>query len=98
MASKKKGEERSESGTTSHSNDLGIVAVVFGILSVFSFSAGGVVMGIIGLVFATKQKKKHHNKWSKAGIALNIIGIILGIIGTILIIFFFNDQLTSLGI
>jgi uncharacterized membrane protein HdeD (DUF308 family) len=71
--SKKAGEKQSRD------NNFGVVGVTFGILSIIFSSAMGLVIGIVGLVFAMKQKKKHSNKWSKNGIVLNIVGIILGI-------------------
>ena len=64
-------------------NDLGIVGVVFGILSIiFALfqPISGFIIAIIGLVFSFKQNKVMRNKWSKAGIILGAIGIILSII------------------
>lgn len=82
--------EVSEKPTTGD-NSFGIVGVVFGILSILSLSIGGVIMGIIGLIFSLKQKKVAANKWSKAGIILNIIGIIVGVIA----IYFLVNYATS---
>ena len=62
----------------SKDNSFGIAGVVLGIISVL-FLSNGIITGIIGLVFSLKQKKLNANKWSKAGIILNVIGIILGI-------------------
>ena len=61
-------------------NSKGITGVVLGILSIFNLSFIGVLMGIVGLVFSIKQHKTNKNSWSKAGIILNIIGIVIGII------------------
>lgn len=61
-----------------HDNSFGVASVALGITSLFS--PGGLILGIISLVFAKKQEKVHINKWSKAGKILGIIGIILGII------------------
>ncbi len=81
---------------TSKDNSFGVVGVVLGILSILFLSSGGIVLGIIGLVFSLKQKKLSANSWSKAGAYLNIIGIILGIIA--LVIFFIYPELLLGGI
>ena len=73
-------------------NSSGIVGVTLGILSIIISGTGGIVMGIVGFVFALKQGKKYKNSWSKAGIILNVIGIVLGIIFTIYAI---NQILTN---
>jgi hypothetical protein len=66
----------------SKTNNLGVASVIFGVLSII-FSIGinvhGIVLGIIGLIFAVIQKKKFKNSWSKAGIILSIIGIVINI-------------------
>jgi len=61
------------------SNNCGLIGVIFGILAILFASAYGLVMGIVGIVFAYIQRKHAPNKWSKAGMILNIIGIILSI-------------------
>ena len=66
-------------------NSFGVVSVVFGIFSVLIGSLGSVVLGLIGLLFGIKQRRIHRNKWSKWGINLSLIGIVVGIISTILI-------------
>ena len=80
--------------SVSGDNSSGIVGVVFGILSLLTLSVPGVVMGIVGLLFSLKQNKVMKNKWSKAGIILNILGIILGIIA---IIFLYNFAINYLA-
>jgi len=61
-------------------NSSGVVAVTFGILSIILASVPGVILGITALFFASAQKKKHANKWSKAGSILGIVGIILSLV------------------
>ena len=61
-------------------NSFGTASVILGILSITLSSLMGITLGIIGLVFSIKQKKKMENKWSDAGKILNIIGVILGVI------------------
>ena len=60
-------------------NSFGTAAVVLAILSITFSTAIAKILGINGLVFAKKQKNIMKNSWSKVGIILNIIGIILGI-------------------
>jgi protein-S-isoprenylcysteine O-methyltransferase Ste14 len=67
-------------------NSFGTASVVIGIMSIFSPSIFGVILGIVSLVFAKKQIKKGKNKWSKAGKILGIIGIVLGIIWLLIFI------------
>ena len=79
---------KKEESVKKHSdNSFGVVSVVLGIVAivisiVFFFGFGpiaGIIFGIIGLVFAMKQKKySGKNGWYKAGFWLNIAGIIIG--------------------
>ncbi len=92
----KQSETRAKKATEFDHNGFGIVGVIMGILSVLSLSIGGTVMGVVGLVFSMQQKKREANSWSKAGIILNWIGIILGIVATTLIISF-SEQLGITG-
>lgn len=64
----------------SHDNSCGTASVILGILSLVSASPIAILLGIIGLIFGVKQKRKQQNRWSTWGITLNIIGIIIGII------------------
>ncbi len=73
-------------------NSCGVAAVVLGILSITISSLNGVVLGIIGLAFALKQKKVHANAWSKWGKILNSIGIIVGVILFITALWFFYSS------
>lgn len=80
-------------------NNFGVTAVVFGILSiVFSlvFPIFGIVFGVISLIFAIKQKKINKNSWSKAGMILSIIGILLSLIIWIVTIVLLAPQLNEL--
>jgi cell shape-determining protein MreD len=61
-------------------NSFGIAGVVLGVVSLASMGFPGLIMAIVGLVFSRKQKNLHENKWSKAGIILNILGIVLSAI------------------
>lgn len=63
-------------------NSFGVCAVIFGILSIVLSSGNGIgiTLGVIGLIFGVKQKKIRKNGWSKTGLILNIIGILLGIV------------------
>ncbi len=78
-------------------NSFGISSVILGILSIVISGGNGIILGIIGLFFSLKQKKISKNKWSKAGLILSIIGIILGIVAIIVVTIFAlkNPQLIS---
>ena len=82
-------------GVVKTDNSFGVSGVVLGILSISSISLLGVLLGVVGLIFSLKQNKKGKNKWSKAGIILNIIGIVLGVLSLILIVYF-GDYLLQL--
>ena len=64
-------------------NSLGVTSVNLGILSIiFSLfiPALGVILGLISLIFGLKQRRVNRNSWSKSGIILSIIGIVLSIL------------------
>lgn len=75
-------------------NSFGVAGVVLGILSIIFISINGlgIVIAIVGLVFSNIQRRKMANKWSKAGIILNIIGIVLGIILIIGLIYILKNN------
>ncbi len=68
---------------SSNDNSFGIASVVFGVVSL-TFAIGvlfgsfaGLVLGLVGLFFALAQRKRAPNKWSKAGLVLNIISLVI---------------------
>jgi hypothetical protein len=74
--------------------ELGVIGFIFGVLSmVFSlnFPLGGIIVGIIGVIFSTKQKKINKTKFAKAGLILSIIGVILSIIAVLAFIYAFSQ-------
>lgn len=79
-------------GGMSTANSAGIAGVVFGVLSIvlgFGILLGffaGFVCGILGLVFALIQRKKSRNSWSRAGIILSIIGLVVNIFAFIVVV------------
>jgi len=77
-------------------NSFGVTGVVLGIFSILSVGLGGILIGIIGLVFSLIQRKKYKNKWSTAGIVLNVVGIVLGILVVIAFVTFAADFMAEL--
>lgn len=69
-------------------NSFGVAGVVLGILSLVMFWMPFValIFAIIGFIFSWKQKKKMSNSWVTAGLWLNGIGIVVGIIYDIKVI------------
>ncbi len=67
-------------------NSFGVASVVIGILSiifsttVFFGSFGGVILAVVGLIFAILQRKRVNTSWAKAGLWINGIALVLGII------------------
>ena len=80
-------------------NSFGTSSVILGILSIIFSSIPGLILGITALVFAMKQKKIEKNKWSKWGMLLSIIGIILSIIISVAAFYatYYGAQLGNLG-
>jgi hypothetical protein len=72
-------EKRKNVGASSQEG-LGISGFTLGVLSILFASLFGLIMGIIGLCFCLIQQKKYPLKLAKAGIILNVVGIILSII------------------
>lgn len=67
-------------------NSFGVASVVLGILSIIFASFNGLILSVIALIFANKQRKINANKWSKAGKILGIIGLVISIALIVLII------------
>ncbi|MBU0467239.1 MAG: DUF4190 domain-containing protein [Nanoarchaeota archaeon] len=83
---------------TSADNSFGIASVVLGIFSIVFASVNGVILGIIGLIFAVKQQKRAPNSWAKSGKILSIIGIILSIVVLIISAVYLTDVINKLGV
>lgn len=64
-------------------NVFGVVSVILGIVSlamasvIFLGSVAGLILGIVGLVFALIQRKRANNKWVLWGMMLSIAGILI---------------------
>ncbi len=58
-------------------NSFGTASVVLGIFSIIFASIPGAILGLLAVIFASKQKKIQNNKWVKAGFILGLAGIIL---------------------
>ncbi|MEK6908635.1 MAG: hypothetical protein AABX23_01115 [Nanoarchaeota archaeon] len=78
-----------------HDNSAGIAGLVLGILSVMS-GVPGLLLGFIGFWFSLHQHKHSKNKWSKWGIALNIIGFVLAIVLTVYLSIFVRNSVADL--
>ena len=67
------------------SNNFGIASLVLGIISVVFCWVPilGLVSGIIGLVFYSKQKRSYPNGIATAGLVTSIVGLVLSVIYTV---------------
>ena len=82
-------------------NSNGIVAIVFGFLSIlnapninlliFYGPAIGIILGIFGIAFALKQRKIYRNKWATWGLWLSILGIVMNIAVIVLLVKFITS-------
>ncbi len=70
----------------SETNALAIVSLVLGIISIIAGCCGwlGIVFGIIGIVCAVFANKQSQTGLAKGGLICSIIGIVLGVIMTII--------------
>ena len=78
-------EKKSDNSSGIISVILGILSIVLGIGVIFG-SFAGLILGVISLFFAINQKKNNSNKWSKAGMVLSIIGIVINLLIFVLLI------------
>lgn len=60
---------------------LGIISIVFPCLTFLAFFAPfiGLALGITAFFFALAQRKAIANKWSRAGLILAIIGVVINV-------------------
>ena len=77
---------KKRAATNTGDNSFGVASVILGILSIVFLSFNGLILGIIALVFATKQQNRNPNKWGRVGKILSIIGIILSVLILILLV------------
>lgn len=61
-------------------NSFGASGFTLGILSFLSLSYLGIVFVVVGFIFCFIQQKKKSTKLGKAGIIINVIGLILCIL------------------
>lgn len=92
-----KKEAKKEVHSKTDSNSYGTASVVLGIIGLVFASLPGIILAIIGLVFASKQNARAPNNWSKAGKILGILGIILGILVIIVNVYYFQSMVGDLG-
>ena len=78
-----------------HDNSCGVVGVILGIMSIVS-GVAGILFGFVGFWFALHQYKYAKNKWATWGLALTIIGFVLGLILTIYLYYFVGNTLSNL--
>jgi predicted PurR-regulated permease PerM len=88
--------------STSKDNSFGTTSVISAmisiVLSLFSpLLWAALALAIVGLVFSFKQKKVSQNKWSKWGMILSIVGIILFVLGLVLNRWLLNNYPNLLG-
>jgi hypothetical protein len=70
--------EKKESMVKGHS--FGASGFTLGVLSVISLGIFGVIMSIVGFIFCFVQQKKKPTKLGKAGLIINVTGLILSIV------------------
>ncbi|MBO7374250.1 MAG: hypothetical protein J6U09_00375 [Lachnospiraceae bacterium] len=69
-------------GAVEESKGLAIASLILGIVSIL---CGGGIFGIVGLILAIVAKKKGQAGPHTVGLILSIVGLVLGLIATIII-------------
>jgi hypothetical protein len=59
---------------------LGIAGFTLGILSIILAGGLGIGIAIVGFILCMVQQKKNPTKMGKAGLILNVIGVVVGIV------------------
>ena len=77
-------------------NSAGIVGVVLGILAVVS-GVAGIIFGFVGFWFSLHQFKHRKNKWAKWGLALTVVGFVLGIALAVYLYYIVGGAISKLG-
>lgn len=87
-----KKEAKKEEKPKTEQNSFGVASAILGIFSLMSsVPLYGIISGIIAVVFANKQNKIKNNGWSKAGLIMGILGIVLNILVWIFLIWLSNN-------
>ncbi len=79
----KKEAEKKQSNIKDNDNSYGISSSTLGIVSLmllFFFPGGSLILSTTSLIFSIKQRKISPNGWSKAGLIISIIGLVLAIL------------------
>ena len=69
-------------GAVEESKGLAIASLILGIVSIL---CGGGIFGIVGLILAIVAKKKGQAGPHTVGLILSIVGLVLGLIATIVV-------------
>ncbi len=64
----------------------GFTLAIAGFFSVIIFGPLNIIFFIIGLIFCIVQQKRNPTKIGKIGLIINVIGIIVGVLWTIVLI------------
>ena len=60
-------------------NSFGTAALVFGVLSIIFLFFDGIILSVLGILFALKQWYISRNKWAYWALAISIIGLLAGL-------------------
>ena len=76
---------------------LGISGFTLGVIGIVFSGWVGLIFSVIGLIFCFVQQKGHKTRFGKAGVILNIIGIVLSILIIVLYSKFIAPLLSQVG-
>ena len=79
-------------GAVEESKGLAIASLILGIVSIL---CGGGIFGIVGLILAIVAKKKGQAGPHTVGLILSIVGLVLGLIATIVILSIYGLAIIS---
>ena len=85
-----------ENKTQVKGNSFGASGFTLGIMSILSLGYIGVIMSLVGLFFCYVQFRGKKTKLAKAGLIINVVGLVVSIIWIVYLAPMFSAYLQSL--
>ena len=92
MKMKKEVKEHKPKGPRITGNSLGASGFTLGVLSILFLNIFSIIFSLVGFAFCFIQQQKKPTKLGKAGIIVNIVGLVL----TLIMLFWLGPKLTEL--
>jgi len=92
MKMKKEEKEHKDIGPKVRGNSFGASGFTLGVLSILFLNIFSIIFSLVGFAFCFIQQQKRPTKLGKAGIILNIVGLVL----TLIMLFWLGPKLTEM--